>query len=405
MLFKYTGISNAGKKVTGKIEATNKKEAIQKITQKGIFYQSIKNDSPSIISQISFKKKEFISNKVLSGLSRDLAIYLQSGISIFNAIKLASSQYQKQKKIALFLNSIGTFLDEGKSFSSSLEAQTIYEIPLFFRQSIKVSEDGGILADVLKELAKFLKEQEKINKQIGSAMAYPIFIILVSMLMVSFMMVIVVPKIVSIFEDMDKALPPITLFVLNLSNVLSSYWHLMLIALVVFIIGFQALLKYSSKFKYIVHFLLLKILFFGKTLEYSELGRFAYMCSVLSRSGLPLVQAINLSAKILKNSVIANLFEECATKVVEGTKLSQALNHQRRYNIDKSFIQSIALGEETSELERILNNISNLYFEENQDRINIFLSLLEPLLMLLVGAIVGFIVVAMLLPIFSLNLG
>ena len=127
------------------------------------------------------------------------------------------------------------------------------------------------------------------------------------------------------------------------------------------------------------------------------------MSSVLLKSGLPFVQAITLSARILKNSVISNIFQNSANKVVEGAKLSNSLNNQN-YKLQKSFVQSIALGEETSELQNILSNLSELYFEENKDRVSIFLSLLEPFLMLFVGGIVGFIISAMLLPIFSLNI-
>jgi general secretion pathway protein F/type IV pilus assembly protein PilC len=148
----------------------------------------------------------------------------------------------------------------------------------------------------------------------------------------------------------------------------------------------------------------LKIPFFGKLLESSELGRFSYISSVLIKSGVPFVQTINLAAKILKNSVVRELFEGASNKVVEGGKLSNALINSK-YKIDQSFIQAIALGEETSEVSPILSNLSELYFEENRDKLAVFLSLLEPFLMLIVGGIIGFIVTAMLLPIFSMNIG
>jgi general secretion pathway protein F/type IV pilus assembly protein PilC len=149
--------------------------------------------------------------------------------------------------------------------------------------------------------------------------------------------------------------------------------------------------------------MILNIPFFGKTVEITELGRFSYMTSMLLRSGLPFVQAINLSSRILKNSVITDLFVRAANRVVEGERLSTSLNSSD-YKLQKSFVQAVALGEETSELQSILANLSALYFEENKDRLGIFLSLLEPVLMLVVGGAVGFIIASMLLPIFSLNI-
>ena len=402
MLFKYKGIQNA-KKTSGTIEANDKKEAIAKLRAKNIFYQSIKESSPSIFARINFKKKLKIKNQTLSTLSRDLSIYLNSGISIVNAIKLATNQYSDNKTLSSFLNSIATFLSEGKSFSQSLELQTVYEIPQFFIQSIKVSEESGILAEVLNELAKFLKEQDKISKQISSALAYPIFIVIVSIFMIAFMMVAVVPKIVGIFEQMNEKLPEITSFTISVSHFLSLYYIHIIVVIFLFAMLFQALRKLSSSFRYTVDLFLLKIPFFGKNIELAELGRFSYMCSVLLRSALPFVQAINLSSKILKNSVIANIFEKAGQNVVEGAKLSNSLA-KSNYSIQKSFTQAIALGEETSEIEKILSNLSILYFEETNDRMKVFLSLLEPMLMLIVGGAVGFIITSMLLPIFSLNI-
>ena len=142
---------------------------------------------------------------------------------------------------------------------------------------------------------------------------------------------------------------------------------------------------------------------FGEIAEKSELARFAYMASLLTRSGVPFVQTINLSANILNNKVIKELFVSASKKVVEGKLLSSALN-QSQTKIDNSFVQAIALGEETSQLENVLSNVSELYFEENRDKISLLLTLLEPALMLFVGGSIGFIVAAMLLPIFSMSI-
>jgi len=404
MIFKYKGVDKkSGKKVKGVLEAHDLQEAKSRLLAKNILYTSIKESSVSLLDKISFKRKASISNQELATLSRDLAIYLRAGIPIANALRLAQNQYAGNKKIYNFLGSLITYLDEGKSFYQALESQSIIELPNFYKQSIKVAESSGTLEEVLEELATFLKEQDRINKQIQSAFAYPLFIIIVSIFMVAFMISYVVPKITGIFVQMKQELPPITQFVVDLGNFFKNYWMQMGIALVIVTILFSLAIKYSSKFKYWVDYILLKLPILGKIIQVSELARFSYMASVLLSSGIPFVQTINLASKILRNSVIQQIFDEAAQKVVEGSKFSTALIKHTDI-IDKSFVQAIALGEETSQVPVILKNLSELYLEENRDKISIFLSLLEPVLMLVVGGIIGFIITAMLLPIFSINI-
>jgi general secretion pathway protein F/type IV pilus assembly protein PilC len=282
--------------------------------------------------------------------------------------------------------------------------QKVVELPEFYLQSIKISEDGGMLQSVLVELATYLKEQDKINKQISSAMAYPLFIVVVSFFMVGFMLSFIVPKITAIFEQNGQALPPITQFVIGAGDFVNSYYQIILVfvLLSIFIFGFA--MKNYPKFKYAIDSFILKLPFVGRLVEIGELSRFSYMNSILIRSGVPVVQAFKLSSNILKNSVIKNLFSRASEKVVEGEKLSKILDNSDIYKIDIAFIQAVAIGEETSELSKILQNLAQLYTTQNQDKISIFLALLEPMFMLIVGGIIGFIVVAMLLPIFSMSI-
>ena len=404
MVFRYKGIEKkSGKKVKGIIEAADLSDAKSRLSAKGILFTSIHEYSGNIFDKLSFKRRYKLTNLELATLSRDLSIYIKAGIPIANALRLAQNQYAGNKKIYNFLGSVITYLDEGKSFYQALESQSIVQLPNFYKQSIKVAENSGTLEEVLEELATFLKEQDRINKQIQSAFAYPLFIIIVSIFMVGFMISYVVPKITGIFVQMKQELPPITQFVVNVGNFFKAYWLQMGIAMLTITIVFSLLVKYSKKFRYFVDLFLLKIPILGKIIQISELARFSYMASVLLSSGIPFVQTINLAAKILRNSVIQNIFEEAATKVVEGSKFSNALIKHTNI-IDKSFVQAIALGEETSQVPVILKNLSELYLEENRDKIAIFLSLLEPVLMLVVGGIIGFIVTAMLLPIFSINI-
>ncbi len=402
MLYKYKGLNQKGKKVSSKLEATSLEDAKNKLKAQKIIYKSIKEESFNF-SRFSFKRTYTLTPAELSSLSRDFSLYLRSGISLINAVKLCLNQHEHNKKITLFLSSLKTSLDEGKNFYQALDTQTTIKLPNFYKQSIKVSEDSGILDEVLLELSKFLKNQDRINKQVSSAFIYPAFIMTVSVFMVGFMLAYVVPKITAIFEQMNQELPLITKVVVSTGEWLSKHWIIALLVFIGLIFTFKMLLKFNKKVKYIFDRAMLSIPFFGKIIQNSELGRFTYISSILLKSGVPFVQSVNLSSKILKNSVIAKSFEQASSKVVEGSRLSVALK-KSSFIPNISFIQAIALGEETSEVEPILQNLSELYFEENQDKLNIFLSLLEPLLMLLVGLLIGSIVISMLLPIFSINI-
>jgi general secretion pathway protein F/type IV pilus assembly protein PilC len=405
MLFKYKGYDNLGKKISGNIEAENITIAKAKIKQRKIIYTNLEQSSFGFFHNLSFKRRYKISAIQLATISRDLSIYLKSGISLLNAIKLINERYKKDKRLSPFFESLITFLDEGKNFYTSLELQKIIELPDFYLQSIKISEDGGILQGVLLELAIYLKEQDKLKKQITQAMTYPAFIIVVSIFMVGFMLSFIVPKITAIFEHNDQSLPEATQFIINLGNYVNENYMFLIGGFIGFIMLFSYCVKHFYKFKYILDRILLKVPFIGKLIEIGELSRFSYMNSILIKSGVSVVQSFKMGANILNNSVIKELFLDASSKVVEGEKLSQILDKSKIYKVDIAFIQAIAIGEETSALSEVLNNLAELYSETNKDKIATFLTLLEPMFMLIVGGIIGFIVVAMLLPIFSMSVG
>jgi len=403
MIFKYKGIDAQGKRVKDKIEALSLDEAKSKLRSKGVIYEKIEEDTKSFFERFEFSTKRKIAPSELSALSRELAIYIRSGISIVAALKIVQTHYERNKKMKLFLTTLSTLLDEGKNFYTALDEQSVLELPLFFKESIRVSEDGGILDEVLLELSRFLKEQERIHKEIKSAFAYPSFMIVISLVMIVFMLTFVVPQITGIFASMDQALPKPTIFVIAAGEFFSQNFQFILAFIFMSVTLFVLLRKRSEKFAYFIDTLLLKLPLFGNIIRKSELARFAYMASLLTRSGVPFVRTINLSANILNNRVIKKIFLDASQKVVEGKLLSSALNDSYK-TIDMAFIQSVALAEETSEVESVLSNLSELYFEENRDKISMLLTLLEPALMLFVGGTIGFIVAAMLLPIFSMSI-
>ena len=404
MLFSYKGINKNGKNVSGSIEAKDIESAKVKLKQKNIIIEKITSDSFGFLKQYKFDMKYKIKPLELSIISKNLSIYLKSGITIIVAIRLLSQGYTKNKKLSAFFDSIISSLDEGKNFYTALNNQNVIKLPEFYLQSIKVSEEGGMLKEVLLEMATYLKEQDKFKKQLISSLTYPAFIIIVSIFMVGFMLSFIVPKITAIFIQNGQELPSITTFVIAVGNFISLNYQFILIILGIFMVVFVFFYKQSKSFKYKIDKILLYIPFAGKIIHLSELARFAYMNAILIKSGVVVTKAFKLSSNILKNEVLKSIFLDATKRVVEGEKLSKYLQNNTGFKIDTPFVQAIAIGEETSNLSEVLNNLALLYQENNQNKINRFLTLLEPMMMLIVGGMIGFIVVAMLLPIFSMSI-
>ena len=402
MLYKYKGITKQGKNAKGSIEASTIDEAKQKLKMQGIFYQSINETSQ--INVKNFAKRE-MPGPLLSSFAKELSSYLNSGMAVLTAIKLIEGQHKKEKKYASFLSSLKTMIEEGKSLYHALSSQSVYGMPDFFLQSINVAGQSGKMVSVLINMGSFFSSQAKVKKQVGNAMAYPLFIFLVAIGMTGFLIAFVVPKITGIFKDTGQELPEITQFVLGVSDFLSANYIVLILGFVSIIVGFKSVYKYSYGFKKSYDGFVLKLPVIGELIQNHELGRFSYILGLMLDSGVSYAHAVKLATTTFNNSAFRESFEIASERVIEGNKLSHALQRGKGVLPKRNFMQALALGEESSEVANILSNIALLYQEENDDKLKLLLSLLEPIMMLFIGLVVGVIVAAMLLPIFSMNLG
>ncbi len=402
MLFKYKGMTKQGKSAKGSIEASSMDEAKQKLKAQGIFYQDISETSQ--INLKNFSQRE-MPGPLLSSFAKELSSYLNSGMAVLTAIKLIEGQHKKEKKYASFVASLKTMIEEGKSLYHALASQSVYSMPDFFLQSINVAGQSGKMVPVLIQMGTFFSSQAKVKKQVGNAMVYPLFIFVVAILMTGFLITFVVPKITGIFEDTGQELPKITQFVLGLSDFLIANWGVILIGFFGTVFGFKLAYKHIYGFKKAYDSFMLKMPVIGELIQNHELGRFSYILSLMLDSGVSYAHAVKLATTTFSNASMKESFETASQKVIEGNKLSTSLQRGKGMLPKRNFMQALALGEESSEVASILSNIAALYREENDDRLKMLLSLLEPIMMLFIGLVVGVIVAAMLLPIFSMNLG
>jgi len=394
MIFKYKALDKNGKKVSGKIQAVSIDLAKANLKSKSLFIVDIKESK-----EFKFFIREIDSSE-LSNICRNLSLYLKAGISISYALNLIKANYDK--KLFNFIETISNLIDEGNSFYLALKEQKIFSLPQFLVESIKVAEENGILPEVLMDLSQFLKDKERVKKEVVSAMTYPMFIVVVAVAMLFFMVTYLVPQITSVYTDTNQALPKLTEVVINLSNFLKSNINLILFSLIMAILSFIFALKHSIKFKTKIDYLLLKLPFFGDLILKDELAKFSHILSLLSKNGVNFTKAINLSLNTMNNLVIKSYFQNANKKVLEGEKLSTSLSG---YKLPKNFIQAIILAEETSQVKEVLSSLSTNYFEDNRDKISRFLTLVEPSLMLIIGGFVGIIISAMILPMFSMDVG
>jgi len=405
MEFYYKGLDSTGASLSATIEASTLDEAKKKLKAQGILFSNISQHQQTFFGVLSAFQQKSLPTSQLATMSRDLAVYLNAGIPLVRSLTLLKHQNRNHPRVERFFETLITHIQEGKSFAQALESQEHYTLPVFYTGTLKISEDRGILAEVLNELSSYLMLQEKIKKQLSQALVYPSFIIVVSLLMISFMLTVVVPKITAIFETTGQALPPLTQWIITLAHFFATYWFVMALGLLIAAGFFSYKMATSYEFKKAIHATILKLPIVGKMVETGDLARFCTIASLLMRSGIPMVNTIKLSCITLSSEVIKELFDRASAKVVEGSSLSKALSQTQGYQIDDSFIEAIAIGEETSEVASMLDHLSAFYIDTNKDKITLFLSVLEPSLMLIIGGIIGVMVTAMLLPIFSLNLG
>ncbi|MEA1956662.1 MAG: type II secretion system F family protein [Campylobacterota bacterium] len=396
MIFAYSGFSKDGKSVKDKLSAQSIEEAKDMLLLKGILIDSIKEKKPFFTPKIQ--------NSELIVICRNLSIYLKSSIPLYKALALLGNSYENDKKILLWLDVLIENLKSGNNFYESLEKQTIFKLPKFFLYTIKVSEQSSSLGPTLKELSEFMNTIERIKKDVTKAFVYPGFIILISIALINFMLTNIVPNIVDMFTSMGNELPTSTKITLSMSNFLQSYGMFILSLFIASLFAFGFFFSKQGKFRLFVDIILLKLPLIRTILINYELGRFCSVSSLLLKNGVPFAQTMNFSSKIFSNTLLQKVFENIATQIVQGSSFYDAVKSQKSAKLPADFLSAVAIGENSSELPFTLKTLAEFYEENNKDKIDMLLSLMEPVLMVFVGGVIGFLVISMLLPIFSMSI-
>ncbi|MBI4690554.1 MAG: type II secretion system F family protein [Nitrospirae bacterium] len=385
-IFEYKGYRVDGTEAVGTIEADGLRDAVSKIKESGLLPKEV-NEYVRREKGVFFKKRDAA---LLPAITRQLSILLFSGVPLTEAFRSLSEENKGYWKETLI--KIREGIEGGSSLSRAMaEYKDIF--PEFYINMVAAGEASGNLGSVLSRLSDFLERQDAVRHKVRAAMIYPIFMVCVGFIVLSFLFTLVVPKIVKIFEDTRSSLPFITIVLIAISNFFRDYWWVIAAVIAGSIIWFK---RFRQKNELLIDNILMKMP--GNIIQSLYFSRFTRTFGFLLEGGLPILRALELSSVAIGNKMLQAKIKDAGRKVAEGAKLSASLE-----GFPPVLLQLISTGEKGGRLVEVLNKAADSYEEDFSRRVQRALSLLEPSMILLMGLIVGVIVFAVLLPIFQLN--
>lgn len=403
-LYDYSGYDAAGRKVSGAIEGNGRRAALQQLKLRGIAATQLVPQTAAGRSRPGLWKLLQQERRVpvgeLAGTTRQLAALLGAGIPLVESLSTIADQ-QERPQFAKALNQTREALLQGSSFADGL-AQHPRIFSELFVNMVRVGESSGTLDQVMHRLADFLEEQDRLRSRIQSALAYPILMALIGSGVLLFLMTFVVPKITKMVENMNQVLPLPTRILIGVTHFFAATWWLFLLAAVAGVVAGRRYLQ-TERGRFQFDRLKLTLPLIGKANLLLLTARFTRTLATLLRSGVPLLAALEIVQNLISNRVIKKTIGETLTAVREGEGLAPPL--QRSGVFPKMVPQMAAVGEKSGELEEMMLKVADVYERQVDSTINTLLSLLEPLMILMMGAVVGLIIMAILLPIYQASQG
>jgi general secretion pathway protein F len=412
--FHYVAINAKGEQQKGLIEAENDKHARQLLRQKGLIptethdaHQKSATQNAASLSSISRylvgaahkTTRNTLSNKELALITRQLATLLAAAMPLEEVLTAVAEQTEKPRAKGLMLAVRGKIM-EGHSLANAMR-----DFPRAFSAlycaTVAAGEKSGHLDIVLQRLADYTEQQAEMRQKVQNALIYPSLMVLVSIGIVGFLLEYVVPKMVAVYSSSGQALPGMTAFLIGLSDGIHAYGLYVLIALIIAGYFFRRRLQQNPAFREKFHLAILRLPIIGNATKTTNTARFSRTLAILSSAGVGVIEAMTIAAQLVTNIPIRKAIEEATSRIREGANIHLALK-QTRYFPPMS-IHLIASGEASGQLEPMLERAANNQDNDIKQLIATTLTLFEPAIILIMGAIVLFIVLAVLLPIFQLN--
>jgi type IV pilus assembly protein PilC len=396
--FSYQARDTAGRIVSGVQEALNEDNAVTSLMSRGLMVLSL-NRKAAVSRQRKKSTKVKETDVVL--FTRQLATMIEAGISLVQALTALYEQADPKKQRALrsVITDVTTRVQGGETFNESI-AKHPRVFNRLYVSMVKAGEHGGLLAEILDRLAGFLEASARLKKKVKSAMTYPVIVVCIAFLITTFLIVRVVPIFGEIFNDFGAKLPAPTQFLIDLSNFIRGEWYFLLAGLIGTIVGVRMFLR-SKRGKELWDRWKLKLPVFGPLVHKIAMSRFARTFAQLIRSGVPILEVLDIVGGSAGNHVVEESVKGVAIDVEKGDNLSVSLSRKKIF--PPMLLRMVAAGEATGKIDTMLEKMADFWDEEIEAMLDALTSLIEPLLIVFLGVIVGGIVIAMFLPIFKLN--
>jgi type IV pilus assembly protein PilC len=394
--FKYEGRNIKGRRQTGTITSTSKREAIIKLRQKGIKVSQI-NEVPQTLlnKEITFGNPVKLQDFVI--YLRQFATLLKAGVSVVDSTRILASQTES-KALKKALADVEEDLRAGNPLSmAAAKHKRIF--PTMFVNMIKAGEAGGNMDETLERLADHFEKIHRTRQKIISALAYPVVVGIIAIGVVIFLLISVVPTFVQMFADFHAELPAITKFVLKASEVMQVYWWLVVLIIFGLYVLFSVLKKQKQS-KYYIDYVMLRMPIFGKLLQKSALARMTRTLSSLFSSSVPILQALAIVENVVENEVIAKVMRQARDSLERGQSLTEPM--KQHWAFPPLVTQMIAIGEETGSLDAMLAKVADFYEAEVETATDRLKSLIEPLMIVFLASIVGTIVTSIIVPMYDI---
>ncbi len=392
--FIWEGKDKTGNKTKGEISSKSETIARTELKRMGIRLKKIKKKPKS-----RFKSKSTITTKDIAIFSRQLATMLEAGVPLVQSFDIIGKGHENAAMQDLLLG-IKADIEGGDTLAEALNKRPIYFDELFCNL-VEAGEQAGVLETLLDKIATYKEKTESMKAKIKKALTYPAAVLVVAFIVTTILLLFVVPVFEELFQGFGADLPAFTQFVIGLSEWLQEYWYILFGAIGGIIYGFLFFKRRSRKFNHFLDKALLKLPIVGLILNKSAIARFARTLSTMSAAGVPLVEALESVAGATGNIVYSETVLKMREDVATGQRLQFAMQQAKLF--PHMVVQMVAIGEESGSIDSMLSKVADFYEEEVDNLVDNLSSLMEPLIMAVLGVLVGGLIVAMYLPIFKMG--
>lgn len=393
-VFVFTGRTRAGQTITGEMEAANREAVVARLRSQQVIATAVRT-KPRDITVPGFGNK--VSEKEIVVFTRQFATMIDAGLPLVQCLEILASQ-QENKTFKKTLTEIRQSVEGGATFAAALK-QHPKVFSSLYANMVEAGEAGGILDTILNRLAQYMEKAMSLKKKVKSAMIYPSTIVSVAVVVVIFLLVFVIPTFKAMFEGFGAALPLPTQIVLEASRIVRSYFLVGLVVIAAMVVGVKWWYGTEAGRKQIDAFLL-KTPVFGILIRKVAVAKFTRTLGTLISSGVAILDGLDITARTAGNKVVEAAVLRTRAAIAEGKTIADPLRESGVF--PPMVVQMIAVGEHTGALDAMLGKIADFYDEEVDTAVANLTSLLEPMLMVFLGVVIGGVVIAMYLPIFKL---